>query len=62
MAIFGVVKSCKMLDFVGFVEVCIEVVALSWIEVKCLGNADFTRGLWIEQMYLVCNRTFVLKM
>ena len=35
---------------------------LGWFEVKCLGNADFTRGLWIEQMCRFAWRTNVLKM
>ena len=39
-------KVVKCLIFQGFVEVGIEVV----FEVKCLGNVDFTRGLWIEEI------------
>ena len=33
-----------------------------WIWVKCLGNTDFTRGLWIEQICRFTWRTNVLKM
>ena len=48
----------KMAYLVGFIEVGIEVV----VRVKCLGNADFTRGLWMKQMYRSDNRTLVQKM
>ena len=40
----------KCLIFRRFVEVGIEVVFLGWIWVKCFGNADFIRSLWIEQI------------
>ena len=50
MVIFGVVKSSEMLDFVGFARSGYRSGCLGEFEVKCLGNADFTRGLWIEQM------------
>ena len=52
MVIFGVVKSCKMLDFVGFYRSGYRSGVLGLVWVKCLGNADFTRGLWIEQICL----------
>ena len=48
----------KTLIFQGFVEVGIEVV----FEVKCLGNVDFTMGLWIEQMCLVLQSNICSKM
>ena len=62
MVIFDGVKSGEMLDFSGFARSGYRSGFLDGFEVKCLGNADFTRSLWIEQMYLVCNRTLVLKM
>ena len=62
VVIFDVVKSGGMLDFSGFCRSGYRSGVLGWFEVKCLGNADFTRSLWVEQMYLVCNRTLVLKM
>ena len=48
--IFGLVEIGKMLDFVGFARSGYRSGILSWIWVKCLGNADFTRSLWIEQI------------
>ena len=60
--IFGVVKSDKMLDFVGFARSGYRSGCLGEFEVKCLGNADFTRSLWIEQMCRFTWRTNVLKM
>ena len=62
MVIFGVVKSSEMLDFVGFARSGYRSGCLGEFEVKCLGNADFTRGLWMEQMCRSGNRTLVLKM
>ena len=50
VAIFGDVKSGGMLDFVGFARTHYRSGVLSWIWVKCLGNADFTRSLWVEQI------------
>ena len=49
--IFDGVKNGEMLDFGGFCRSGYRSGVLSWIKVKCLGNADFTRGLWIEQIY-----------
>ena len=60
--IFDCVKSGEMLDFSGVCRSGYRSGVLSWIWVKCLGNADFTRGLWIEQICPSDNRTFVLKM
>ena len=56
------VKSDEMLDFVGFCRSGYRSGYFGGFEVKYLGNADFTRSLWVEQMCLVCNRTLVLKM
>ena len=50
VVIFDGVKSGKMLDFSGFCRSGCRSNVFGWIWVKCLGNADFTRGLWIEQM------------
>ena len=46
LIIFSVVKVVKCLILVGLLEVGIEVI----VRVKCLGNADFIRGLWMEQI------------
>ena len=46
LIIFSVVKVAKCLILVGLLEVGIEVI----VRVKCLGNADFIRGLWMEQI------------
>ena len=62
LMIFDGVKMGEMLDFVGFARTHYRSGVLSWIWVKCLGNADFTRGLWIEQMCRFIWRTNVLKM
>ena len=62
VVIFGDVKSGEMLDFSMFCRSGYRSGVLGWIWVKYFGNADFTRGLWIEQMYPICNRTLVLKM
>ena len=60
--IFDVVESGEMLDFVGFARSGYRSGVLSEFEVKCLGNADFTRSLWIEQICRFAWRTNVLKM
>ena len=62
LMIFGVVKSDEMLNFSMFCRSVYRSGVFEWIWVKCLGNADFTRSLWIEEICLVCNRTLVLKM
>ena len=62
VVIFGVVGSGEMLDFSMFCRSSYRSGVLSEFEVKHFGNVDFTRNLWVEQMYLVCNRTLVLKM
>ena len=48
--IFDGVESDEMLDFVGFARSGYRSGCLGEFEVKCLGNTDFTRSLWIEQM------------
>ena len=50
MVIFDGVKSDEMLDFSGFYRSGYRSGVLGWFEVKCLGNADFTRSLWIEEI------------
>ena len=60
--IFDGVKSGEMLDFSGFARSRYRSGYFGGFEVKHFGNVDFTRSLWKHQMYLVCNRTFVLKM
>ena len=62
MVIFDGVKSGEMLDFSGFCRSEYRSNVFGWIWVKCLGNADFTRGLWMEQMCRFTRRTNVLKM
>ena len=62
MVIFNGVESSEMLDFSGFYRSGYRSGYLGLVWVKYFGNVDFIRGLWIEQMYLVCNRTLVLKM
>ena len=62
MVIFNGVGSGEMLDFSGFCRSGCRSGYFGWIWVKCLGNADFTRGLWMEQMCRSGNRTLVLKM
>ena len=62
MVIFDGVKSGEMLDFSGFYRSGYRSGCLCGFGVKYFGNVDFTRSLWIEQMYLVFNRTLVLKM
>ena len=60
--IFGVVGSGEMLDFSGFYRSWYRSGYFGVFVVKYLGNADFTSGLWVEEICLVCNRTLVLKM
>ena len=48
--IFGVLESGEMLDFVGFARSGYRSGCFGGFEVKCLGNADFTRSLWIEEI------------
>ena len=62
VVIFDGVKSGEMLDFSGFARSGYRSGRLGGFEVKHFGNVDFIRGLWVEQMYLVFNRTLVLKM
>ena len=50
LMIFGVVGSGEILDFVWFARSRYRSGVLWFVWMKCLGNADFTRGLWIEQM------------
>ena len=50
VVIFRDVKSGEMLDFVRFARSWYRSGVLNWIDVKCLGNADFTRSLWMEQI------------
>ena len=50
VVIFDDVKSGEMLDFSGFARSGYRSGILGWFEVKCLGNADFTRSLWVEQI------------
>ena len=56
------VKSGKNVDFSMFCRSEYRSGVFGWIWMKCLGNADFTRSLWIEQMCRSDNRTLVLKM
>ena len=62
VVIFDGVKSGEMLDFSGVYRSGYRSCDLELILVKCLGNADFTRGLWIEQICRFGCRTNVLKM
>ena len=62
MVVFDGVKSGEMLDFSMFCRSGYRSDYLGGFLIKYFGNADFTRGLWIEQICLVCNRTLVLKM
>ena len=50
MVIFGGVKSGEMLDFSGFARSGYRSGCLGGFWMKYFGNADFTRGLWMEQM------------
>ena len=62
VAIFSWDKSGEILDFSGVARSGYRSGVLGLVLVKCLGNADFTRGLWIEQMCRFTWRTNVLKM
>ena len=62
VVIFDGVESGEMLDFSGFCRSGHRSGCLGEFKVKCLGNADFTRSLWIEQMCRFTLRTNVLKM
>ena len=62
VVIFSVVGIGENGVFSGFYRSGYRSDCFGWIWVKCLGNADFTRGLWIEQICRSCNRTLVLKM
>ena len=50
MVIFDGVKSGEMLDFSGFYPSRYRSGCYGVFGVKYLGNADFTRSLWIEQI------------
>ena len=52
MVIFGVVGSGENGVKWGFCRTHYRSGVLGLIWVKYLGNADFIRGLWIEQIYL----------
>ena len=62
VVIFDVVEMGEMLDFSIFCRSGYRSGYLGLVWVKYFGNVDFTRGLWIEQMYRSDNRTLVLKM
>ena len=62
MVVFGVVGMGKNSVKWTFCRSEYRSGVLGLVWVKCLGNADFTRGLWIEQICPSDNRTFVLKM
>ena len=62
VVIFDGVKSGEMLDFSGFYRSWYRSGYFGVFVVKYLGNADFTRSLWVEQICLVGCRTNVLKM
>ena len=47
VVIFSVLRMGEMLDFTGFYRSVYRSDCFGLIWVKCLGNADFTRGLWI---------------
>ena len=50
VVIFGLMEIGETLDFSGVCRSGYRSGVFGWIEVKCLGNTDFTRGLWIEQI------------
>ena len=50
MVIFDDVKSGEMLDFSEFCRSGYRSGVLDEFGVKCLGNADFTRTLWVEEI------------
>ena len=60
--IFCDVKSGGMLDFSGFCRSGYRSGCFGVFVVKYLGNADFTRGLWVEEICRFAWRTNVLKM
>ena len=62
VVIFDGVKSGEMLDFSGFYRSGYRSDYFGVFVVKYLGNADFTRGLWVEQICRFAWRTNVLKM
>ena len=62
VAIFDVIKMGEMLDFSGFYRSWYRSGYFGVFVVKYLGNADFTRSLWIEQICRFAWRTNVLKM
>ena len=62
MVFFDGVKSGEMLDFSGFYRSWYRSGYFGVFVVKYLGNADFTRSLWIEQICRFAWRTNVLNM
>ena len=50
VVIFNVVRMCRMLDFSMFCRSGYRSGYFGVFVVKYLGNADFTRGLWIEEI------------
>ena len=50
VVIFDGVKNGEMLDFSGLCRSRYRSGYFGWIWVKCFENADFTRGLWIEEI------------
>ena len=50
VVIFNDMKNGEMLDFSGFARSGYRSGCFGGFEVKCLGNADFIRSLWIEQI------------
>ena len=50
LVIFGDVKSGEMLNSSMFCRSGYRSDVLWFVWMKCLGNADFIRGLWIEQI------------
>ena len=62
VVIFDGVKSGEMLDFSVFCRSEHRSGCFGVFVVKYLGNADFTRGLWVEQICRFAWRTNVLKM
>ena len=62
VVIFSGVESGKMLDFSGVCRSGYRSDYLGGFLIKYFGNADFTRGLWVEQMYLVLQSNICSKM
>ena len=62
VVIFDSMKSGEMLDFSGFCRSGYRSGCWDGFGVRMLGNADFTRSLWIEQICRFTWRTNVLKM